>query len=114
GRPCVIVRFPDGRTAAIPVDWTDRRPASPPIKVRGQTPRLHPEALLQLCEYLAACRLVSPPEQPIDAATNGIIVGADGAQGPELRRAVGSDSAGAPRRIRKPASQSTRRGSSRA
>lgn len=48
GRSAVSVRFPDGHTATIPVDWTDLRPAAPPLQLQGRRPLLHPAALQQL------------------------------------------------------------------
>jgi len=48
GRPSVVVRFPDGHTAAIPLDWTDRHPTLPPLQVKGRGALLHPGFLQEM------------------------------------------------------------------
>ena len=48
GGSALVVRFPDGHAAIIPVHWTDLRPAVPPLQLRGRLPLLHPVALQQM------------------------------------------------------------------
>jgi hypothetical protein len=48
GGSALVVRFPDGHAATVPVDWTDLRPAAPPLQLQGRHPLLHPVALQQL------------------------------------------------------------------
>ncbi|WP_368773761.1 DUF5372 family protein [Corallococcus aberystwythensis] len=52
GRSCVVVRFPDGRLAKVPEEWTDLKPWPPPLKYRGKSPKLHPESLRELSALL--------------------------------------------------------------
>ncbi|WP_158619404.1 MULTISPECIES: DUF5372 family protein [unclassified Corallococcus] len=52
GRACVVLRFPDGHAAKVPVDWTDLRPWPPPLKFRGKCPKLHPESLRELSVWM--------------------------------------------------------------
>ena len=48
GGSALVVRFPDGHAAIIPVHWTDLRPAVPPLQLQGRLPLLHPVALQQV------------------------------------------------------------------
>lgn len=108
GGSAVIVEFPDGHTATIPVDWTELRPTAPPLQHQGRCPLLHPFALRQLRLHVDELMHKASSAAKLD----------DGAQSfpssdshesshaaAELHRAATPDSTPAPRRRRQPPAQ---------
>jgi hypothetical protein len=78
GRSCVVLRFPDGHTAKVPVDWTDLRPWPPPLQFRGKCPKLHPESLRELSALLEELGQRSPSHgQPVKASEEKLRPAAD-------------------------------------
>jgi len=77
GRACVVVRFPDEGQVTLPLDWTDRRPAPPPLALRGKIAKLHPLALRELCARIADLGVKeasTEASRKLDMASEGISV----------------------------------------
>ena len=54
GEPWMVVQFPTGRRAAVPICWTDLPRNAYPIK--RTFPELQPAGLLKMAEYLRGLR----------------------------------------------------------
>ncbi len=108
GRPGVIVRFPDGSARAIPLDWTDRHPVTPPLRLHERVLLLHPEALVQVRRLVDALLLKTASAAKLDASSQSRTVAAyheHADAGSYLPSVVGSDPAQVPRRPRQPPAQ---------
>ena len=106
GRPAVVVQFPDGYATAIPLDWTDRRPLSPPLSVRGRNPRMHPSSLLQMRALVGALQDQADSAAKLDAPSAAWACSAGKEPqdaGKDLPSVAPVDPASLPRRPRKPA-----------
>ncbi|MGH9886776.1 MAG: DUF5372 family protein [bacterium] len=113
GRACVVVRFPDDGPVTIPLDWTDRRPAVPPLALRGKVAKLHPRALPELCARVADLgvkRTATDAGQELDTADRRIRVETREQARLDLRSGLDSDTARAagPAGERDPQSRSKR------
>lgn len=56
GRACLVVRTPTGEQICVPVDWTNRRPWPPTLRVGDRCARLHPAALMPLLRLVTELR----------------------------------------------------------
>ena len=53
GTRALVVPFPNGQRAAIPIAWAELRPSSPVLQVKGKAVRLHPGSLRELSELVS-------------------------------------------------------------